>query len=314
MIFNSVVGRAGLKADNYGNLTSDLACAATAFLVWDMLIHLDEEVEYIWRGPHSWVKWAYVFIRHVPYLVQCSILVGLVAMAAKGHVYEMVQCKAWIAYQLGANEVLTVVVEIILIVRIYAMYNRNWIVTTAVYVLFVAEIVAMCTILALTVPKFEFTRQCLITSTPNLFLSYWTISLAFETVLFLLTLYKFFSVLEITQFHRQPIMVTLVRDGTWAYAIIFAIMLLNTLMYELEKNTLAGICYFWELSVMSYAGSHVLLNLRRLAMDPRRHRSIVSFSTQFVSAGGTFSELHFGSAGEETTVIELETMHREHVD
>ncbi len=48
-----------------------------------------------------------------------------------------------------------------------------------------------------------------------------TISLAFETTLFLLTLYKFFSVLEINNFHRQPIMVTLVRDGTWAYAIIF---------------------------------------------------------------------------------------------
>ncbi len=86
--------------------------------------------------------------------------------------------------------------------------------------------------------------------------------MAFETTLFLLTLYKFFSVLEIMKFHRQPIIVTLVRDGTWAYAIIFgtslapgprprewmlithqAIMLLNTLMYELEKNTLAGICY-----------------------------------------------------------------------
>ncbi|RDX54614.1 hypothetical protein OH76DRAFT_1341154 [Lentinus brumalis] len=286
-------------------VTSDLACAATAFLVWDTLINLDEEVEYIWRAPNSWVKWAYLFIRHIPYLVQCSILVGLVAMAAEGHVYNMFQCRAWIAYQLGANEVLTVVVEVVLIVRIYAMYNRNWIVTRTVYVLFVAEVVAMCTILALTVPKFEFTPQCLITSTPKMFLSYWTISLAFETTLFLLTLYKFFSVLEINNIHRQPIMVTLVRD---------AIMLLNTLMYELEKNTLAGICYFWELSVMSYAGSHVLLNLRRLAMDPRRHPSIVSFSTQFMSAGVTLSDLYFGSAGEETTAIELDTMHHEPAD
>ena len=121
-----------------------------------------------------------------------SILVGLVAVPAAGHVYEHSQCIAWIAYQLGANEVLTVVVEIILIVRsasllsmifwllghslnlaVYAMYNRNVVVTTTVYVLFVAEVVAMCTILALTVPKFESTPHCLITSTPKLFSSYW---------------------------------------------------------------------------------------------------------------------------------------------
>ncbi len=53
------------------------------------------------------------------------------------------------------------------------MYNRNWIVTRTVYALFVAEVVAMCTILAITVPKFEFTSQCLITSTPKIFPSYW---------------------------------------------------------------------------------------------------------------------------------------------
>ncbi len=62
---------------------------------------------------------------------------------------------------------------------------------------------------------------------------------------------------------------------------------------------------------MHWQGSHVLLNLRRLAMDPRRHPSIVSFSTQFMSAGVTLSDLHFGSAGEETTAIELDTMHHE---
>ena len=120
------------------------------------------------------------------------------------------------------------------------MYNRNKVVIMTVCVLFIAEVAAMCTILVLTVPKFESTPQCLITSTPKLFPSYWcgsfrtsrfpliltvtryrTISLAFETALFLLTLYKFFSVLEITQFHTQSFMVTLVRDGTWAYAIIF---------------------------------------------------------------------------------------------
>lgn len=91
MLYAFTVGGAdvSLKTDEYGtreselkssrltlvwlnvtalSVTTDLACAATAFLLWDMLIHLDEEVrifysissggliaghhqvEYIWRS------------------------------------------------------------------------------------------------------------------------------------------------------------------------------------------------------------------------------------------------------------------------
>jgi len=123
----------------------------------------------------------------------------------------------------------------------------------------------MITVLALSIPRMEFASDCLITHTPAIFTSYWILSPSFETVLFALTLVKFFTSIS-RRLGGQSIMYALVRDGTWAYAIIFVIMLMNTLMYHLVDNPLAGICFFWELSVMSFAGSHVLLNLRRLAV------------------------------------------------
>ena len=61
-------------------------------------------------------------------------------------------------------------------------------------------------------------------------------------------------------------------------------------------------------------GSHVLLNLRRLAMNPHRHPSVISSSTQLVSGRGrALSELRF-NRNEESAVIELETMYREDAD
>ncbi|KAH9852531.1 hypothetical protein C2E23DRAFT_186884 [Lenzites betulinus] len=248
-----------------GFVTSEVACAATAFLVWDALINLDQEVEYIWKGPSSWVKWTYVVIRHAPYLIQGSVLT-LVGRA--GHVWHNKQCEAWIAYQLVGIEVLTIAVEVVLMIRVYAMYNRNRSVLTLVLVFFAAEITAMWTILGISIPQITFTPQCLITSTPKVFPTYWTISLAFETTLFTLTLVRFATTAVASQLRKQSILYLLVRDGTWAYAIIFVVMLLNTLMYETQHNALAGVCYFWEISVMSFAGSHILLNLRRLAMQP----------------------------------------------
>ncbi|KAI0674409.1 hypothetical protein C8Q78DRAFT_1151252 [Trametes maxima] len=287
-------------------VTSAVACAATAFLVWDALINLDQEVEYIWSGPNSWVKWTFLLIRHIPYLIQGSVLT-LVALS--GHVWQPRECRAWIIYQLVAIEALIIAVEVVLIVRIYAMYSRNRVVLSLVLVLFCAEIGAMCTILAISIPQITFTTQCLITSTPTLFPTYWTISLAFETSLFTLTLVKFMNNMVRTQLRQQSILFVLMRDGTWAYAIIFgeSVMLLNSVMYQVERNTLAGVCYFWEIAVMSFAGSHVLLNLRRLAVEPRDSLYEGSSADDYSPARRRLSAMRFAREHTDITLVEMQS-------
>lgn len=115
----------------------------------------------------------------------------MIAASDAGHAWKPAQCQDWIIYQLSFNECLTVVVEAILIVRIYALFNHNVPILTLIAVLYVGEITAMVTVLALSIPKMTFTSQCVITSTPVVFTSYWIISLSFETLLFALTIIKF---------------------------------------------------------------------------------------------------------------------------
>ncbi|OBZ76057.1 hypothetical protein A0H81_03313 [Grifola frondosa] len=38
-------------------------------------------------------------------------------------------------------------------------------------------------------------------------------------------------------------------------------------MYQLNHSPLAGICFSWAMSVMSFAGSHLILNLRRYCWE-----------------------------------------------
>ena len=86
----------------------------------------------------------------------------------------------------------------------------------------------------------------------------------FETYLFALTLIAFFHRL-VVEAKRNSILFVFVRDGTWAYAVIFGAchnyvifshvlivslsvsLLLNTLMYKLEANPLAGMGYLYVL-------------------------------------------------------------------
>ncbi|EMD37790.1 hypothetical protein CERSUDRAFT_114449 [Gelatoporia subvermispora B] len=249
--------------DPNARILFEVGASAIVFSVYDTIINLADEVQHIWRAPHSWVKWTYLFVRHFPYIAQVTII-SLLGASRGGGDWNPESCRDMIAYQFTVMEVTTIAVEIILIMRVYAMYHSNRRLLTIILFLFLAEVAAMLTVIGLSLPKLGFTPQCLIISTPSYFTSYWLISLTFETLLFILTLVKFSRAIQ-QDGSRGEFLTVLVRDGTWAYAIIFAVMLLNTLMFDLIKNTLAGVCYFWELSVMSFAGSHMLLNIRRMA-------------------------------------------------
>jgi len=248
--------------DPNAHILFEVGAAAITFSVWDTIINVADEVEHIWRAPNSWVKWIYLFVRHFPYVAQITIISLL--GASHGSSWTPEACRDMIAYQFTVMEVTTVAVEIILIMRVYAMFHSNNKLLAVVLFLFLGEVASMLTVIGLSLPKLGFTPQCLIISTPSYFTSYWLISLTFETLLFILTLITFFR--SVRSYTGTGIFLhVLVRDGTWAYALIFVIMLLNTLMFDLIKNTLAGVCFFWELSVMSFAGSHMLLNIRRMA-------------------------------------------------
>ncbi|KAL1943889.1 hypothetical protein VTO73DRAFT_3707 [Trametes versicolor] len=60
----------------------------------------------------------------------------------------------------------------------------------------------------------------------------------------------------------------MVRDGTWAFILSLVILVLNLVVYNVFLKTLPGVAYFWATSILSFIGSHVLLNLRQIALDP----------------------------------------------
>ncbi|TBU42473.1 hypothetical protein BD309DRAFT_962963 [Dichomitus squalens] len=95
----------------------------------------------------------------------------------------------------------------------------------------------------------------------------WLSPTVFEAVLFAMTIAKF-KQSRGEGLGRRPILDTIVRDGTWAFLVGIAVMVLNTLVYtSAARNALSGAAYFWTLSALSYVGSHVLLDLRRLGSE-----------------------------------------------
>ncbi|EIW57032.1 uncharacterized protein TRAVEDRAFT_30265 [Trametes versicolor FP-101664 SS1] len=248
---------------------SEVACVTV--LTWDVLVMLSEEVELIWKRAWTPAKTMYLIARYIPWLVQLALL-SINVNGSTGLEFTDRQCAAWQVVQGVLLQVIVTTVDVILITRVYALYSRSRVLLGILGSLFVAELTFLCYVLAVVTPRLTYDDECYVTSSPAIFQYYWCassppvpfsiVSLLFETILFALTMFRFCEAVR-QGWGRGPVLQQFVSDGTWAYALVFATMLVNMMLYKYVRSTLTGICYTWLLVVLSLAGSRLVLNPRR---------------------------------------------------
>ncbi|VDB87473.1 unnamed protein product [Peniophora sp. CBMAI 1063] len=251
-----------------GALTVDYSSvAATVFLLWDIIITIGDEVGYIWPKPRTyWAKWLFLFVRYFALVLQISLLfVGTRVAADLGYTHRA--CVIWYIYQEVAVSMLIITVEFILVIRVKALYHQNNIVAGIVYLLYLVEVVAMVVSLARAVPKVGFDSACVVTSSPIELLHFAIAYIGFEVLLFLLTVYKLVETLY-NGWGTTPVLNVIVRDGTWAFVLIFVTLVFNAVFYltAAKGSSTAAVAYSWIISVESFAGYRILLNMQKL--DP----------------------------------------------
>ncbi|KAF8466810.1 hypothetical protein DFH94DRAFT_600929, partial [Russula ochroleuca] len=242
--------------------------AALSFLVWDVLITLDQEVDAIWsRTNTSYSKWLFFFVRYFAVAMQISLLFVGTELSIGFH-YTDSDCVKWYIYQEVGTQLLIAAVESVLIVRVHALYDRNLSVTVPLVVLFVLENISMIVTLVIVIPGVHFDATCTVIRSPPTLLIFAAAFVLFETVLFVLTLIKFLVALR-GGWGRTPVVFLLVRDGTWAFILIFVTLCINAGFYIGEGNSaISAIAFPWLLSIESFAGARVVLNLHAISSDP----------------------------------------------
>ncbi|KAI0669053.1 hypothetical protein C8Q78DRAFT_978960 [Trametes maxima] len=255
---------------------SEVACVTV--LTWDVLIMFSEEVDLIWKRAWTPAKCMYLIARYMPWLVQLALL-AINVNGSTGLEFTFDQCAAWQVVQGILLQVVVTTVDVILITRVYALYSRSRILLGVLGTLFVAELAFLCYVLGVVTPRLRYDDECYVTSSPAIFQYYWCVllsdlivSLTFETILFILTMFKFIEAVR-HGWGKGPVMQQFVTDGTWAYALIFLAMLVNMMLYKYVHSTLTGICYTWLLVVLSFAGSRLVLNPRRAYISRQASRS-----------------------------------------
>ncbi|KAH7922218.1 hypothetical protein BV22DRAFT_673653 [Leucogyrophana mollusca] len=169
-------------------------------------------MKFIWsKSNKSHIKWLYLLTRYV----------GLAAFAGNrfigvGGSHPALSCKSFLSYQVTMTQVLVTLVQTILMLRVYALYNPG---ATS------------------TIPNAQFNAVCGIVHIGSVMTSFRFAFVAIESILLLLTVIKCIYTFRVTR-QPVPLITLLLRDGMLAFIAIVSILIPTsvTLVVDHGKN------------------------------------------------------------------------------
>ncbi|KAJ7244181.1 hypothetical protein B0H12DRAFT_1022681 [Mycena haematopus] len=216
------------------------------------------------RKPSTRTKFLYFFIRYIPLFIQMRVK----TLASKLFHFTPHDCFIWQVYQGVATVLVFTAVDYVLILRVYALYHNSAIIRRVVVVGFSLEVCGMCVGLGLSLGGIKFDEICLTTAVPSTLIVYGGSTLLFQTFLFGLTVIKFIRAVR-EGWGDTPLVGLVMRDGTWAFFLLFAVVAGDAALFGLKNHTFASVLFGW----VDQRGYHVLLNLSRLHDAPRQPTS-----------------------------------------
>ncbi|KDQ57130.1 hypothetical protein JAAARDRAFT_70079 [Jaapia argillacea MUCL 33604] len=235
------------------------------FSIWDILITLDDEVNHIWiKRRSSWLKWLFLWTRYFGLTAQIANL--FISPATTSFPLTPRFCKAALATQhLIADITMLISVDVILIIRLYALWDRK---------LWIAILLATCTSILVVVGltgwtlslQSEYAYGCDVVNEPYLVFYPLTILLAlsFEGLILVLTLVRCLRFRRSRQ-GGSPIIFTMARDGIVAFFVVALSGVVNLIIYVVLDRSLSPVGYSWFLAMTSSAGCRLILSMQRLA-------------------------------------------------
>ncbi|TFK66878.1 hypothetical protein BDN72DRAFT_126556 [Pluteus cervinus] len=256
--------------------------ASLAFLAWDIIITFEDEVKVIWRNPWSPMKVLYFIIRYLSLSVQISTLfAGSELTPALNLHFTHHDCYIWaISQGVGAAFVI-ISADVVLILRVHALYHCSKVVQRLLWVLYLGECLIMALGLKFALPQMEYDSICRVTKSPTVLSLVAVAPIIFQTILFVLTGIKFVQAVRAGWGHI-PLVIILMRDGTWAFFLLFVLLLGDMALYIGVTSTYASVLYGWVLTFFSFCGYRILLNINDL--NQRKHtNSNISHRTNFTT-------------------------------
>ncbi|KAF9643936.1 hypothetical protein BDM02DRAFT_3191066 [Thelephora ganbajun] len=241
--------------------TKYYATGVEALYFYDYFLTLQDEVEYAWQGKKTWLFYLFILVHpnalrrmdeccHQPDILQTGMIVREALTAciiADFHSPQVCDKTSILALVFFAWA--TLVAQVFLIVRIYALTRRNRIITGFFVMLTTAQSILGAIFLAspdnaaIRLPeiKLEPFYICLFASNIRLESAYTSVSLAFDSCAFITIVvfaYRSLSPSSVKNFRFTGVVRTVVQDATIYFAVIFSSHLILTMFIFFARDSL----------------------------------------------------------------------------
>ncbi|KAF8161221.1 hypothetical protein B0H34DRAFT_371312 [Crassisporium funariophilum] len=248
------------------NTLQGASYAGLAFLCWEILITFQDEIDLMWAQPRKLtiVKLLYFFVRYFALGIQINNSVVSGILITRYPVHERI-CRLWLTYQVLTVYSLLGAVDLILMIRVYAFYNRKRWIGVLMIVLLFFRVGLSCASAAMTVPTQGFNDACLNDIVPSVVMYCFIVGeFMMQSIILGLTFFKQFIAFR-AGWARTPLVALLCRDGATTFTIIMSV-LIGTMVYArfgyLHES--AHIVFPSFVSVMSCVGCRLIISMQKL--------------------------------------------------
>jgi len=182
-------------------------------------------------------------------------------------------CGFWLQWQAWPTLFTLVTVEMILIIRVAALYGNSKPMFTVLLTLYCCEMGAMLGITGFLyrgnpdpVPSVSFLPGCYSISFVTWLYGYWVAPVILEGIVMILTIYKTLSFLYNTN-HGTPTLVLMARDSVVYFSIMFSVLLANLIIFKSAPPFLTSLLIGPSSAIACVAMARMMMNMRSLPYD-----------------------------------------------
>jgi hypothetical protein len=287
--------------------SSYVSIAGFVLLIYDHLITLEDELDFIWTGSYSTVKLLFIFNRYIaPFVLAVDIYATTIgALSANPpRLLSLKFCQTWVAVEGSLTILIYAAIHAMVAFRVAALWSndrRVVIPLILMYVLYIGSTGAIWVFAAReTLPQIQphpLIHICFGTFPPYMW-ALWLPNIVFEVAVFALTLAKAWQHTNVER-AATPILNTLYRDGFLYFGVVFLTSMFNLLIWSptITPFTLSLLAKVFTSCAVVTCGSRLVLDLREAAVQSR---------SQAISSDGKL--IHHGETWEMSSRAVVETI------
>ncbi|KAJ6564973.1 hypothetical protein DFH09DRAFT_286258 [Mycena vulgaris] len=247
-------------------LTSS-AVAALAMVIWDYLITLEDERELFWKRKWTFATFLFLWSRYLGiFLIIFGVSVAVSPNLTDSVSYLWLRVESWVGMSTLCS------IQVILQLRIYALYDGSPKVTALIISVFFMEVICAVAMFGFTSANIRVVAEamgdmvrCKVTAVPSWLWLFWVAVTSFELLLCVLALYKGYQRIRISGLFKsqQVLQDILLRDSVLFYVAIQGVYIFNLVFWIQDPKDSLDVLTGMAVAVPCVMCGRLMINVRQ---------------------------------------------------